>query len=103
MMLKWVKTYCPQVTFVLKTDDDMFINVRTLTEYLSQSDVQVRKDLIVGSLFCRVSPIKDAGSKWYEKSMGIVEREHFCVTDSVLYSLGTLLSLCTMPKCILIT
>lgn len=65
MMLKWVKTYCPQVTFVLKTDDDMFINVRTLTEYLSQSDVQARKDLIVGSLFCRVSPIKDAGSKWY--------------------------------------
>ena len=86
MMLKWVKTYCPQVTFVLKTDDDMFINVRTLTEYLSQSHVQQRKDLIVGSLFCRVSPIKDAGSKWYElwNSMAIVGQKYFHLTGYVL-------------------
>lgn len=64
MMLKWVKTYCPQVTFLLKTDDDMFINVRALTQYLSQPEVLHRKDMIVGSLFCRVTPIKDMGSKW---------------------------------------
>lgn len=66
MMLKWVKTYCPQATFVLKTDDDMFVNIRALAQYLSTPDVRHRKDLIVGSLFCRVVPIKDLGSKWYE-------------------------------------
>lgn len=64
MMLKWVKTHCPQVAFLLKTDDDMFVNVRVLTQYLSLPDVHTRKDMIVGSLFCRVSPIKDVGSKW---------------------------------------
>lgn len=64
MMLKWVKTYCPQVAFVLKTDDDMYVNIGALVDYLSRPEVLHRKDMIVGSLFCRVAPIKDLGSKW---------------------------------------
>jgi len=67
MMLKWVKTHCPKVTFVLKTDDDMYVNIRALVDYLSRPDVRNRKDLIVGSLFCRVVPIKEPSSKWYSK------------------------------------
>lgn len=43
----------------------MFVNIRALAQYLSEPEVQHRKDLIVGSLFCRVVPIKDLGSKWY--------------------------------------
>lgn len=65
MLLKWVSTYCPQVTFVLKTDDDMFVNVPALVQHLSQPAVRDRKDLIVGSLFCHAVPIKDHHSKWY--------------------------------------
>jgi hypothetical protein len=64
MMLKWVKNYCPHATFVLKTDDDMFVNIGKLTDYLS--DFENRKDLIVGSLFRRHTPVRDGGSKWYE-------------------------------------
>lgn len=64
MMLKWVKTYCPQVTFLLKTDDDMFVNVPALADFLNKQEIRQRKDLIAGALFCRVVPIKDHGNKW---------------------------------------
>jgi hypothetical protein len=65
MMLKWVKHYCPQATFVLKTDDDMFVNTRQLSDYLSR--VQDRKDLIAGSLFRRHTPVRNSRSKWYNE------------------------------------
>ena len=64
MLLKWVTTYCPEVNFVLKTDDDMYVNVPVLIEYLSTAELVHRKDLIVGSLFCRAPPVKDLSSKW---------------------------------------
>lgn len=64
MMLKWVKTYCPQVTFLLKTDDDMYVNIPALVEYLNKKEIRERKDLVTGALFCRVVPIKDHGNKW---------------------------------------
>ncbi|KAB0801357.1 hypothetical protein PPYR_05711 [Photinus pyralis] len=34
-MLGWVKDYCPRVKFVLKCDDDVFINVPRLLKYIS--------------------------------------------------------------------
>jgi len=65
MLLKWVSTHCSQVTFVLKTDDDMFVNIPALVEHLTQPDIRNRKDLILGSLFCRARPIRKNNSKWY--------------------------------------
>ena len=50
MLLKWVKTHCPQVTFVLKTDDDMFVNIPALVGFLDRPDIRQRSDLIIGSL-----------------------------------------------------
>ena len=64
MMLKWVKTYCPKVTFVMKTDDDMFINVGILVNYLSKPEVVDRKDLIVGFLLCKSGRHNNVKSKW---------------------------------------
>lgn len=63
-MLKWVKTHCPLTTFVLKTDDDMFVNVGILVDYLSQPQMRYRKDLIVGALLCRNPIDKNLKSKW---------------------------------------
>ena len=65
ILLKWVSTVCPQARFVLKTDDDMFVNVPVLVNYLSQPEVMQRTNLIVGSLFCHAPPVKDQRSKWY--------------------------------------
>lgn len=62
MLLKWVTTYCPEVSFVLKTDDDMFVNIPALVGYLSTIH---RQNVIVGYLFCHARPVKDLRSKWY--------------------------------------
>lgn len=76
MLLKWVSTYCSQVTFVLKTDDDMFVNLPALVEHLARPQVRSRKDLIMGSLFCRVTPIKDQNSKWYSPQFMFSGKEY---------------------------
>ncbi|GAB0087581.1 hypothetical protein DMENIID0001_019080 [Sergentomyia squamirostris] len=33
-MLEWTMTYCPMVSFLLKTDDDTFINMKVLLEFM---------------------------------------------------------------------
>ena len=76
MLLKWVSTHCSQVTFVLKTDDDMFVNIPALVEHLTQPDIRNRKDLILGSLFCRARPIKDQNSKWYSPQFMFSGKEY---------------------------
>ena len=48
--------------YVLKTDDDMYINVRKLYE-LAQANR--KPNLLVGSLICNAVPIKDPHNKWF--------------------------------------
>ncbi len=33
-MLEWVQTYCQSAKFLLKADDDVFVNVRVLSEFV---------------------------------------------------------------------
>ncbi|XP_037773884.1 beta-1,3-galactosyltransferase 5-like, partial [Penaeus monodon] len=37
MGLKWSSTHCPQARFLMKTDDDMFINISSLLTYLQEA------------------------------------------------------------------
>ncbi|XP_053551908.1 beta-1,3-galactosyltransferase 9 [Bombina bombina] len=34
MMIEWTLTFCPNTKFLLKTDEEMFVNIKSLTEYL---------------------------------------------------------------------
>lgn len=34
--LRWIDSYCGQAVFVLKTDDDIFVNMYTLIRYLKK-------------------------------------------------------------------
>lgn len=36
MSLKWALYFCPRVRYVLKTDDDIFVNTPVLTRALAQ-------------------------------------------------------------------
>ncbi|KAK2152321.1 hypothetical protein LSH36_333g00014 [Paralvinella palmiformis] len=36
--LKWISNYCPRAKFVLKTDDDIFVNMFTLLRHLASLD-----------------------------------------------------------------
>lgn len=64
-MLQWVRDYCSDARFVLKTDDDMYINLPNLiNELLKRRESRF--------FFCYVfqgaPPVRDKNSKWYTSS-----------------------------------
>lgn len=63
MMLKWATTNCGQAKYLMKTDDDMFINIPVLVKLLQ---ARSKPDgALVGSLICNAKPIVDPTNKWY--------------------------------------
>ncbi|BFF94611.1 beta-1-3-galactosyltransferase 5-like [Drosophila madeirensis] len=59
-MLEWADKHCPRVKYILKTDDDMFINVPRLLEF-----IEGKKDArtIYGRLARKWKPIRSQISK----------------------------------------
>lgn len=62
-MLEWADTYCSKVNFVLKTDDDMFINIPKLLSFID-SHLKYTKT-IFGRLARKWKPIRNKKSKYY--------------------------------------
>nr|KAF7410903.1 hypothetical protein H0235_013510 [Vespula pensylvanica] len=62
-ILEWVDSYCSKVKFVLKTDDDMFINVPRLLAFINRHGKD--KSVIFGRLARRWKPIRNKKSKYY--------------------------------------
>lgn len=90
MLLKWVMQRClKSVAFVMKCDDDTFVNIPNLLHYLlggtvplyndtidwydqhtvevmsNRNRLNITSDLLTGYLFCGVSPVADVSNKWY--------------------------------------
>ncbi|XP_057328034.1 beta-1,3-galactosyltransferase 1-like isoform X2 [Microplitis mediator] len=63
MMLKWVTTTCPQATYLMKTDDDMYVNVPGLVKVIKSRPTSA--GTLMGSLICNARPISDPKNKWY--------------------------------------
>lgn len=61
--LEWVDTYCPNVSFFLKTDDDMFINIPRLLQFIEKHHND--KHTIYGRLAKKWKPIRNKKSKYY--------------------------------------
>ncbi|XP_034189218.1 beta-1,3-galactosyltransferase 5 isoform X1 [Osmia lignaria lignaria] len=61
--LEWVDSYCPKVKFLLKTDDDMFINVPRLQAFIMKHAKD--KNVIFGRLAKKWKPIRNKKSKYY--------------------------------------
>ncbi|CAH1153823.1 unnamed protein product [Phaedon cochleariae] len=62
-MLEWVDRFCPKAQFVLKTDDDMFINVSRLLAFIAKHKPEQRA--IYGRLARKWKPIRSKKSKYY--------------------------------------
>lgn len=62
-MLEWVDNYCPKAAFVLKTDDDMFINVSRLLAFIAKHNPEQRT--VYGRLAKKWKPIRNKKSKYY--------------------------------------
>lgn len=62
-MLKIASTYCENTTrYLLKIDDDMYVNVPRLIDWLILKNVS--SGLLTGKLICGAKPITDPSSKW---------------------------------------
>lgn len=61
--LEWVSMYCSGVKFMLKTDDDMFINVPLLLSFVYKH--MNDRNVIFGNLAERWRPVRNKKSKYY--------------------------------------
>ncbi|CAL8072288.1 unnamed protein product [Orchesella dallaii] len=72
MGYKWVLNFCQNAEFVLKVDDDMFVDVMRFIDWRS-SEIEVlekqKKLNELSELYCHTfggaKPIRESGSKWY--------------------------------------
>lgn len=67
MGLKWTSTYCKQAKFLLKTDDDIFVNMFNLIAHL-KSMIAHRgqvKNLLLCLVWYHMKVMRDPKSKWY--------------------------------------
>ncbi|KFM67692.1 Beta-1,3-galactosyltransferase 2, partial [Stegodyphus mimosarum] len=63
MLLKWVSDFCPNVQYVLKTDDDMYVNVPNLIKSLLR--LPVKSNVMYGVLFRKAKPNRNSLAKWF--------------------------------------
>jgi len=64
-LLKWVTQYCNHSRFVLKADDDMYINIPLLIRRLQEVFIeQTGKPFVLGSVQHGAVPQRGVSSKW---------------------------------------
>lgn len=63
MGMEWIYSFCPQTTFVMKTDSDMFVNIYYLTELLLKKNRTTR--FFTGFLKLNEYPIRKRFNKWF--------------------------------------
>ncbi|KAE8294068.1 UDP-GlcNAc:betaGal beta-1,3-N-acetylglucosaminyltransferase 7 [Larimichthys crocea] len=61
--LKWFHTYCPRVRYIFKGDDDVFVSVENIFEYLESTNHA--KNLFVGDVIFKAKPIRKKENKYY--------------------------------------
>ncbi|XP_071941777.1 beta-1,3-galactosyltransferase 1-like [Antedon mediterranea] len=63
MGFKWTSMYCSSAKYVMKTDDDMFINLNYTVKYLAKLPENTKR-FVMGHVISG-SPIRNEKSKWY--------------------------------------
>lgn len=61
--LRWFHTYCPRVRYVFKGDDDVFVSVENILEFLGSR--RHDKNLFVGDVIFNAKPIRNKDNKYY--------------------------------------
>ncbi|XP_071853050.1 beta-1,3-galactosyltransferase 5-like [Apostichopus japonicus] len=63
MGIKWASIYCPEASWVVKADDDVYINFGHMIAYLEF--IGNAKKVIIGNIVNGSLPIRRPKSKWY--------------------------------------
>ncbi|XP_068960888.1 lactosylceramide 1,3-N-acetyl-beta-D-glucosaminyltransferase [Petaurus breviceps papuanus] len=65
LQFRWINTYCAHAKFVMSADDDIFIHMPNLIEYLRSLERTGVQDFWVGRVHRGSPPIRDKNSKYY--------------------------------------
>ncbi|XP_069801487.1 beta-1,3-galactosyltransferase 5 [Dendropsophus ebraccatus] len=86
MGLEWVTHHCPQASYIMKTDTDMFINTFYLVELLLKKNQS--SNFFTGILKPDDSPIRNIFSKWYisKREYGGQKYPPFCSGTGYVFS-----------------
>lgn len=79
-MLNWIMSYCSRARYFLKIDDDTFLNLPRLLNFLSE---HAQTNSIMGCKFEHAKPRRYPFLKWY------VSREQYSETEYPVYISGS--------------
>nr|XP_046264017.1 beta-1,3-galactosyltransferase 2-like [Scatophagus argus]XP_046264018.1 beta-1,3-galactosyltransferase 2-like [Scatophagus argus] len=65
MGMNWVAIHCPQASYVMKTDSDMFVNTEYLIYKLLRPEITPKKNYFTGNNMRGFAPNRNKNSKWY--------------------------------------
>ncbi|XP_078613578.1 beta-1,3-galactosyltransferase 1-like [Branchiostoma floridae x Branchiostoma japonicum] len=63
MCLKWASEFCPNAKFVLKTDDDTFVNIFNLVRRLRRLKGTQARRFVTGRVFTGAKPVRETADK----------------------------------------
>ncbi len=78
MGLKWASTFCACAKFVMKTDDDMFVNVPNILDAVKDNALALQTS-VGGACYLAVNPIRDVNSNGLPRSE-VIRIKHIRVT-----------------------
>lgn len=64
-IVNWVADNCEKAKYILKIDDDMFVNMQLLVDF---AETREFKNVIIGKIAKKWLPHRDSKSKWYVPS-----------------------------------
>lgn len=65
LFLEWLNTRCPEVSYVFKGDDDVFVNTIRILDFLSNLSHAKAKELFVGDVITNAGPHRDKKVKYF--------------------------------------
>jgi len=68
MFMRWMITYCSQTKFIFKGDDDVFVNMRNIVDYLTSLTSVKAMEMLTGSVLYPSPRITNPKSKYYVPS-----------------------------------
>ena len=70
MGLEWVGRFCPTAKYIMKTDDDMFVNVTNILRLTRQPNLD---KVVLGRCWQSAKPIRNITNKWYASKLSYPE------------------------------
>ncbi|XP_063787480.1 beta-1,3-galactosyltransferase 2-like [Pseudophryne corroboree] len=65
MGMEWVSKFCPNASYAMKVDNDVFLNVNYLVHQFLHTEFPAHENYFTGLLVYSARPVRNKKSKWY--------------------------------------